>query len=119
MITINDTFPILKLPDELICEILSHIPTEDMFLCCLICKKFLDVLLGLSHGVFELNLKNTTSIKHLPKVLDCKQISSIITHLIVTHPHDSAYSSVRKIISSTEKGISYKYLITLYSSNSY
>ena len=108
MIPLIDASPILKLPDELIYEILSHIPTEDMLMCSLICKKFLDVLLGLSHGVFELNLKNTTLVNYLPKVLDCKEISSIITHLIVTHPYDSTDSSVRKIISSREKGISNK-----------
>ena len=104
MVTINE-YHVLNLPDELICEILSRIPKEDRLMCCLVCKKFLDLLFSLTHGVFELNLKNLNSVKNLPMIMELKEISSLITHLIVTHPHESLYSSLQKIISPREKGI--------------
>ena len=98
-------FPMLSLPDELLCKILSHIPQHNMLWCCLVCKKFLCLLFDLNRGVFEFNISDRNTVQ---SVLDCKEISSIITHLIIAHPHDSVDSCVKKIESPGDKGIFYK-----------
>ena len=99
----NKVFPILKLPDELICEILSYLPKQDMLLNCLVCKKFFGLLYGLCHGVFEFNIKDANFANILRSILECQEISGFITHFIVTHPHDSTDTCVKKITSPTEK----------------
>ena len=51
---LSNYFPLLELPEELICAILSYLPREDRLWSCIVCKKFLKILFGLNNGIFEL-----------------------------------------------------------------
>ena len=101
------TSPLLNLPEEIIALILSYIPRQDRLLCCIVCKRFLNILFGLNNGVFELFTSQINSIKcinNLEKVLHLEEISEIITHFVVTYPYESITEGIQEMISSEVKG---------------
>ena len=99
--------PILKLPDELICEILSYVPKEDRLWCCLVCQKFANLLFSLNCGVFDFNIDDANCIPNLQSLLECGEIAGMITHLMVSHPADSTETCLKKSTTETTKGIFY------------
>ena len=101
---LSNAFPLMELPEELISEILSYLPREDRLWSCIVCKRFLKILFGFNNGVFELFMSQTKLEKHLKQILECKDISGIITHFIVTYPYESVTDCIEKITSSEVKG---------------
>ena len=99
--------PILKLPDELICEILSCVPKEDRLWCCLVCHKFFYLLFSLNSGVFDFNISDANYVKNLQSLFECGEIAGMITHLMVSHPADSTETCLKKSTTETTKGIFY------------
>ena len=55
-------------------------------------------------GVFELFMTQMKSENLLNAILECEEISGIITHLIVTYPYESVTDCIEKITSSEIKG---------------
>ena len=105
---------ILELPDEMICEILSHLGHKDIFWFSFTCKRFLNLSFSLSHGLFEIDLSDTRlGENNLENILASPNVSSMVKHLFVAHPVDSTSPWVERINRSQEKGMIYeKYSIS-------
>ena len=105
---------ILELPDEIICEILSHLGCTDMFWFSFTCKRFLDLSFYLSQGLFEIDLSDTRLCgNNLESILTSSNVSSMVKHFFVAHPVDSTSAWVERINRSQEKGMIYeKYSIS-------
>ena len=105
---------ILGLPDEIICEILSHLGHTDIFWFSFACKRFLNLSFSLSHGLFEIDLSDTRlGGNNLENILASPNVSSMVKHLFVAHPVDSTSPWVERINRSQEKGMIYeKYSIS-------
>ena len=100
---------ILELPDEIICEILSHLGHTDIFWFSFACKRFLNLSFSLSHGFFEIDLSDTRLCgDNLKNILASPNVSSMVKHLFVAHPVDSTRAWVEKISRSQEKGMIYE-----------
>ena len=104
---------ILELPDEIICEILSHLGHKDIFWFSFTCKRFLNLSFSLSHGLFEIDLSDTRlGENNLENILASPNVSSMVKHLFVAHPVDSTSAWVERINRSPENGMIYeKYFI--------
>ena len=98
-------FPLLELPDEIISEILSHLPRQDRLWCCMVCKRFLKLLFDLNNGIFELYVNQTNFENSLKQMLNCEEISGLITHFVVTYPYESIADVLQKVSNFEVKGI--------------
>ena len=100
---------ILELPDEIICEILSHLVCTDIFWFSFTCKRFLNLSFSLSHGLFEIDLSDTRLCGNtLENILASPKVSSMVKHLFVAHPVDSTSAWVGRINRSPENGMIYE-----------
>ena len=100
---------ILELPDESICEILSHLGHTDIFWFSFTCKRFLNLSFYLSQGLFEIDLSDTRLCgNNLESILTSSNVSKMVKHLFVAHPVDSTSAWVEKINRSQEKGMIYE-----------
>ena len=100
---------ILGLPDEIICEILSHLGHTDIFWFSFTCKRFLNLSFSRSQGLFEIDLSDTRLCgNNLEDILASPNISSMVKHLFVAHPVDSTSAWVERMNRSQEKGMIYE-----------
>ena len=100
---------ILELPDEIICEILSHLGCTDMFWFSFSCKRFLDLSFYLNKGLFDIDISDTRLCgNNLENILTSSNVSSMVKHLFVAHPVDSTSTWVGRMNRSQENGMIYK-----------
>ena len=100
---------ILELPDEITCEILSHLGHTDIFWFSFTCKRFLNLSFSLSHGLFEIELSDTRlGGNNLENILASPNVSSMVKHLFVAHPVDSTRAWAERINRSQENGMIYE-----------
>ena len=100
---------ILELPDEIICEIVSHLGHTDIFCFSFTCKRFFNLSFSLSQGLFEIDLRDSRLCgNNLENIFASPNVSSMVKHLFVAHPVDSTSAWVKRINRSPENGMIYE-----------
>ena len=100
---------ILELPDEIICEIVSHLGHTDIFWFSFTCMRFFNLSFSLSQGLFEIDLSDSRLCgNNLENIFASPNVSSMVNHLFVAHPVDSTRAWVERINISQENGMIYE-----------